>query len=87
MAMTPKQVLLAAALGSLVSLGTAVAADEKAATEKCYGVAEAGKNDCHTASHACAGLATTDKDPAEWVKVPKGTCEKMGGKLTAPQPI
>jgi len=85
--MSTRNVILAAALGSLSLLGTALAADDKAETEKCYGVAEAGKNDCHTASHACAGLATTDKDPAEWVRVPKGSCEKMGGKLQAPQPI
>lgn len=82
--MSSRTLLLAAALGSLVTLGTADAADGKGETEKCYGVAEAGKNDCATASHSCAGQAKTDKDPAEWVKVPKGTCEKMGGKLTGP---
>lgn len=85
--MSSKHIILAAALGSLFSLGSAVAGDDKAETEKCYGVAEAGKNDCHTASHGCAGQAKTDKDAAEWVNVPKGTCEKMGGKLEAPQAI
>ncbi|MGE0582530.1 MAG: DUF2282 domain-containing protein [Steroidobacteraceae bacterium] len=83
--MSPKALILAAALGSLVSLGTANAGDEKGETEKCFGVAEAGKNGCATASHSCAGQATAAKDPAEWVKVPKGTCEKMGGKLTGPE--
>lgn len=82
--MSSRTLILAAALGSLVSLGTAMAADGKGETEKCYGVAEAGKNDCATASHSCAGEAKTAKDPSEWVKVPKGTCEKMGGKLTGP---
>jgi uncharacterized membrane protein len=51
-------------------------------TEKCYGVAMAGKNDCGTAKHACAGQgAKVDKDPSEWKYVAKGTCEKMGGML------
>lgn len=82
--MQSRNLILAAAIGSLLSLGTAVAGDDKGETEKCYGVAEAGKNDCGTASHSCAGQAATAKDPSEWVKVPKGTCEKMGGKLTGP---
>ena len=82
--MSPNAIILAAALGSLVSLATANAGDEKGETEKCFGVAEAGKNGCATASHSCAGQATPAKDPAEWVKVPKGSCEKMGGKLTGP---
>lgn len=83
--MLSRTLILTAALGSLLSLGTAAAADDKGDMEKCYGVAEAGKNDCHSANHGCAGMAKTDKDPADWVKVPKGTCEKMGGKLTAPE--
>ena len=54
--------------------------------EKCYGVAKAGQNDCGTAKHACAGLgAKADHDPNEWKYVSKGSCEKMGGKTTAPK--
>ena len=49
--------------------------------EKCLGVAEAGKNDCATAKHSCAGQAKADKAPDEWKYVPKGECEKMGGKV------
>lgn len=82
--MTSKTLILTAAIGSLLALGTANAGDGKGDMEKCYGVAEAGKNGCQTASHACAGMAKTDKDPSDWVKVPKGTCEKMGGKLAPP---
>jgi uncharacterized membrane protein len=48
-------------------------------------VAKAGQNDCGTSTHGCAGLATADKDPAEWKMVPKGTCEKAGGKLAPPK--
>ena len=47
---------------------------------KCFGVAKAGKNDCGTASHSCAGMAKTDNDPNEWVSMPKDACEKAGGK-------
>jgi uncharacterized membrane protein len=50
-------------------------------TEKCYGVAKAGKNDCKSASHSCAGHATKDGDG--FVAVPAGTCEKIvGGSVT-----
>lgn len=51
-------------------------------TEKCYGIAKAGKNSCGTAQHSCANQATTDNDPQEWVMVTKGTCEQSGGSLT-----
>jgi uncharacterized membrane protein len=57
----------------------------KGEQEKCYGVAKAGQNDCGTATHGCAGQAAVDNDPAEWRSVPKGSCEKSGGKLNAPQ--
>jgi uncharacterized membrane protein len=50
--------------------------------EKCYGIVKAGKNDCGTPNHACASLATKDRDPQTWLYLPKGTCEKIvGGSL------
>ena len=51
--------------------------------EKCTGVAMAGKNDCGAldGSHACGGHAKKDRDPKEWVYVPEGTCDKIGGKV------
>jgi len=49
-------------------------------TEKCYGVAKAGKNDCKTASNSCAGHAT--KDGEGFVAVPAGTCDKIVGGST-----
>ena len=55
--------------------------------EKCYGIAKAGKNDCGTDLHACAGFATVDSDPVEWIMVPKGLCTKIvNGSLTSGQP-
>lgn len=47
--------------------------------EKCYGIAKAGKNDCGTAAHACSGQSQKDGDPAEWLYLPIGTCDKMIG--------
>jgi uncharacterized membrane protein len=57
--------------------GVANAAD-KVAMEKCAGIAKAGKNDCGTSKHSCAGQATKDGGE-EWLKVPVGTCEKIVG--------
>jgi uncharacterized membrane protein len=73
-----------AAIASLVALGlsSAVLAEpvkQPQGSEKCFGIAKAGQNDCGTAKHACAATATKDKDPGDWKYVPKGTCEQMGG--------
>jgi len=83
--------LIAMALAGLVTSAVAVAADEAKApvkkTEKCWGVAKAGQNDCATknGSHSCAGQAKKDNDPNEWKNVPAGSCEKLGGKTEAPK--
>ena len=52
--------------------------------EKCYGIHEAGKNDCAAAGmHSCAGESKVASDPTSWIYVPAGTCEKIvGGSLT-----
>ena len=86
--MTTKSALLAAAIGGMVALAgpLALAADDAKdmSTEKCYGIAKAGKNDCAGAAHSCQGQGKKDADAKEWVKVPKGTCERIvGGMLTA----
>ena len=52
-------------------------------TETCFGVAKAGQNDCSTAKHSCNGQATVDNALDDFKYVPKGTCEKIGGKLSA----
>ena len=79
--MKTKAALISTAVASLFALGaigTSQAADE-AATEKCYGVAKAGKNDCAANGHACAGQAKTNADKNEWIKVPAGTCDRIVG--------
>ena len=79
-----QKLIISSALAALVALcaGTAISAEEQA-KEKCYGVAKAGKNDCAnaTGTHSCAGQAKADNVPEEWMYVPKGTCDKLGGKL------
>ena len=83
--MTAK-ILVASAVTAAVALGT-IAPVEKAEAardkkEKCYGIAKAGKNDCGTPSHPCAGQATKDNDSEEWIYLPKGACSKITGGRT-----
>lgn len=52
---------------------------EKMEMEKCFGVVKAGKNDCAGAGHSCAGAAKEDGHAEEWIKLPKGLCEKLNG--------
>jgi uncharacterized membrane protein len=51
-------------------------------SEKCYGVAAAGKNDCAAGVHSCAGQATKSSDKASFVFLPKGACSKLAGGST-----
>ena len=83
-----KKTALSALLGA-VTLAALVAPvhaeDAKPATERCYGVAKAGKNDCGNGAHSCAGHAgAKDGDKNEWVKVPAGLCAKLAGGSTTP---
>jgi uncharacterized membrane protein len=83
-----KSTLLSTAVGGLLALGalsmSAHAADDPK-TEKCYGIVKAGKNDCAGAQHACSGQSKEGMSSAkEFIKVPKGTCERInGGSLTS----
>ena len=70
------------ALLSSAKAGPAAVPDFK--NEKCYGIAQAGKNDCQTATHSCAGTSTKAADPASWIYVPAGTCSKIVGGMMQP---
>ena len=75
---TAQTTLSAAAVLALMG-GAAMAQDnmakKPAATEKCYGVALAGKNDCQAgAGTSCAGTSKTDYQGNAWKNVPAGTC-------------
>ena len=79
-----QRALIAAASASLLStllMAAPAMAQEK---EKCYGIAEAGKNDCANlaGTHSCAGQSKVAMDAGEWKYVAKGTCGSMKG-LTA----
>jgi len=85
--MKTTQGILSAAIGSLLVIGlagNASAADMK--TEKCFGIAKAGKNDCSSnkSAHSCAGQATKSGDPMDFVAVPKGTCDKIANGSLEP---
>ena len=81
--MKTRTTLIACAL-ALGLAGAAMAQDKggamKGETEKCYGVAKAGQNDCAANGHSCAGQSKVDNSPSEWKFVPAGQCETMGGK-------
>ena len=70
--------LLAGLLAVSVTAGLATAASaqaKKPATEKCYGVAKAGKNDCAAGpGTSCAGTSTSDYQGNAWKLVKAGTC-------------
>lgn len=79
--MKTSQTIVTAAVSSLLLL-TLLPSQAQAAKEgfeKCAGIVKAGKNDCGTSKHACAGQAKKDGDKEEWVYVPNGTCDKLVG--------
>ncbi|SEF87510.1 BufA1 family periplasmic bufferin-type metallophore [Marinobacterium lutimaris] len=79
-----KQLVVGAALAAVMATGVMSPA-HAAGKEKCYGVAEAGQNDCSNlaGTHSCAGQSSVDNDPGEWKLVAKGTCTDLGGMLKA----
>ena len=87
MQLDSKSVALAAAaiavsLAAPLAAGAGPAPVPEYQVEKCYGIAAAAKNDCQTATHACAGEAKQARDKESWIYVPAGTCTKIeGGSL------
>ena len=67
------------ALGSALSLSALsnMAHADDAKMDKCFGVAEAGKNDCAAgAGTSCAGTSKVKDQANAWKLVPAGTCGK-----------
>ena len=81
--MKTTSIALASALAAALALSTAASAQE-VKTEKCYGIAKAGKNDCQTATSSCAGTAKKDAQKDAWLAVPAGTCAKITGASLTP---
>ena len=89
--MKNKGVLIKSAIASILTVATVSAsvattsALAAAQTEKCYGIAKAGTNDCKTATASCAGSSTKDNQSDAFLFLPQGVCDKIvGGSL---QPI
>ena len=78
-----QRAMIAAAASYLMTLTLTLAAIPAAAQEKekCFGIAEAGKNDCANlaGTHSCAGQSKLSNDKGEWKYVAKGTCKTMKG--------
>lgn len=75
---------LAAALGSALAMTAApVHAEDMAAQEKCFGISDAGKNDCAAGpGTSCAGTSKSDHQANAWKKVPSGTCTTTASKTS-----
>jgi uncharacterized membrane protein len=84
---TSSALLASSVLGALALAATAAHAAPVAQpsnSEKCYGVAKAGHNDCAAGIHSCAGQSTRNMDKSSFVYLPDGACGKLaGGSLTA----
>ena len=95
--MSQKKILGASALAGAVAMAisgaTLIASTDtaSAATEKCYGVAMAGKNDCAAGpGTTCAGTSKVDYQGNAWKTVDAGTCTSMeveGGRMGSLEPL
>ena len=80
---TVTQAALAVALGAALSLAAVSAQAKDAQTEKCFGVALKGQNDCAAgAGTTCAGTSKTDYQANAWKLVPAGTCVKTASNTS-----
>ncbi len=80
--MNAHRALVASALAAaLATPALAHQPGEMPGKERCYGVAKAGENHCANlaGTHDCAGQSTVDRDPGEWMYVPKGNCRQLKG--------
>lgn len=75
---------LALALGASLMMAPVTASAQAAAdTEKCFGTALKGKNDCAAgAGTTCAGTSKVDFQANAWTLLPKGTCVKTASKTS-----
>lgn len=89
---TIKQALSMIIAMSLPSLGLALSNEQNKmpmmgeihGMERCFGINKAHLNDCSTSLHDCAGKASKEGDPEEWILLPTGLCTKIRGGSTAP---
>ena len=74
---------VAAALSSTANAAP-VPTVQPSGSEKCFGIAKAGKNDCAAGTHSCTATSTRNGDKASFVYLPVGACEKIVGASTSP---
>jgi uncharacterized membrane protein len=78
-----KSLAIAGAMATALAAHTTTA--QAQSTEKCFGVALAGENDCAAGpGTTCAGSSKVDYQGNAWKMVPAGTCvtmEKEGGRM------
>ena len=87
--MRKSYLLIASAVAAALSLPLGTDAQNgpapkpKFESEKCYGIAKAGKNDCASAgNNSCGGSSKLNSDPKAWIYVPAGYCDRIvGGSL------
>ena len=85
--MQNSKAIIGAAVAGLFALSTAsgvfAQAKPQPSSDKCFGIAKAGQNDCANskAGHSCQGQSTKDNDAYDWKYVSKGSCTTMGGNL------
>ena len=89
-----RKITAAAVVAGAIATSAAVLAPQSAQaaeSEKCYGVALAGQNDCAAGpGTTCAGTQKVDYQGNSWKLVPKGSCEKMelpGGRNGSLTPL
>ena len=80
------EAMLASAVALAVSEGVAPMPASASSSERCFGIALAGKNDCGAGSGTtCAGTSTIDYQGNAWSSVPRGDCEKYGVEEGTPK--
>lgn len=77
--------IVASAVAAAIGFAAASAPASAADSEKCYGVAKAGANDCATANSSCAGTSTADNQGDAFIAVPAGLCERLAGGSPTPK--
>lgn len=76
--MSSTPAIMAAAIAIAITTGAAHAAGPAKPMEKCYGVSQAGKNDCKAgAGTSCAGTSRIAYQGDAWKLVKAGTCTKI----------
>jgi uncharacterized membrane protein len=82
-AKTTSALLIAGAVTVALSAFVTPAKAQGADREKCFGVADAGKNDCAAgAGTTCAGSSKKAFEGKAWKYVAKGTCATMSAPLS-----